>query len=173
MEVYEPGEDSWLLKSVLKDFAKGVCLDMGTGSGILAEEAAKYCKKVIAVDVNKKAVEYCKKNCPDKRIEFRESDLFQNVPESFDTILFNFPYLPDECGDVAVDGGKDGIEIMESFLKEAKNHLNPKGSILIVFSDKTNIKKLDKIIINNKFTFKKIAEKNIFFEKLIVYKVER
>jgi release factor glutamine methyltransferase len=173
MEVYEPREDSWLLKSVLKDFAKGICLDMGTGSGILAEEAAKYCNKVIAVDVNKKAIEYCKNNCPDKTIEFRHSDLFKKISESFDTILFNFPFLPGSCGDIAVDGGKDGLEVMKKFLKEAKNHLNPGGIMLIVFSGQTNIEKLNKMIIENNYTFKKIAEKQVFFEELYVYKVER
>ncbi len=171
MEVYEPREDSFLLKEVIKDYAKGLCLDMGTGSGILAEEAAHYCDSVLAVDINKKSVEYCKKNCPNKEIEFRCSDLFRNVPEAFDTILFNFPYLPEEHGDIAVDGGKDGLEIMERFLKEARNHLNSKGQMLIVFSSQTDKEKLNKLIINNGYDFKQVASKRIFFEELYVYRV--
>ena len=35
---------------------------MGTGSGILAEEAAKYCSHVVAVDINKEAIRYCREN---------------------------------------------------------------------------------------------------------------
>lgn len=173
MEVYEPGDDSWLLKSVLKEFAKGSCLDMGTGSGILAEEAALHCRKVIAVDINRKAIEYCKKKCPNKVIDFRESDLFESVPESFDTIIFNFPYLPEKRGDIAVDGGRDGLEVVGRFLRKAKNHLNENGQILIVFSSKTDIKKLDKVIMKEGYRFREIANKNIFFEKLHIYRLER
>ena len=42
MEVYEPREDSLIVKVHIKDYAKGRVLDIGTGSGILAEEAKRY-----------------------------------------------------------------------------------------------------------------------------------
>ncbi len=60
--IYDPREDSFLLQKQIKNYAKGLVLDMGTGSGILAEEAAKYAEKVIAADVNPEVIEYCKKN---------------------------------------------------------------------------------------------------------------
>jgi methylase of polypeptide subunit release factors len=52
--VYEPHEDSFLLLRQIKKFAKGNCLDMGTGSGILADEASKYCDNIIGADIDEK-----------------------------------------------------------------------------------------------------------------------
>ncbi|MBU1854097.1 MAG: methyltransferase domain-containing protein, partial [Nanoarchaeota archaeon] len=59
--IYGPGEDSFLMMKQIKDYAKGLVLDMGTGSGIQAEEANKYADEVLAVDVNPEAINYCKK----------------------------------------------------------------------------------------------------------------
>ncbi len=41
MQLYEPREDSELLAKHVNEHAKGICLDVGTGSGIQAVEAAK------------------------------------------------------------------------------------------------------------------------------------
>ena len=76
-------------------------------------------------------------------------------------------------GDIAVDGGKDGLTIIEKFLKEANKHLKHGGKILIVFSSHTSIQKLNRMIKKEGFRFKEITNKDIFFERLIVYKVER
>ncbi|MCX6709316.1 MAG: 50S ribosomal protein L11 methyltransferase, partial [Candidatus Woesearchaeota archaeon] len=61
--VYEPQEDSFLLKEFVKRFAKGVVLDMGTGSGIQSIEAAHSGKttKIFGVDIDKKAIAYARK----------------------------------------------------------------------------------------------------------------
>ena len=59
MSIYEPQEDSFLLKNQIKNYAKGLVLDIGTGSGMLAEEASKYAEHVIAVDINPKVIEQC------------------------------------------------------------------------------------------------------------------
>ncbi|MFW6383394.1 MAG: HemK2/MTQ2 family protein methyltransferase [Nanoarchaeota archaeon] len=90
--VYEPAEDSVLLKRNIGNYAKGKVLDMGTGSGILAEEAKKYASSVTGADIGKEAVEYCKNRI--RAVNFIQSDLFSNINEKFDTILFNPPYLP-------------------------------------------------------------------------------
>ena len=41
MEVYEPSEDSYLLEKYVKEFSKGLVLDIGTGTGIQAKAAFK------------------------------------------------------------------------------------------------------------------------------------
>ena len=52
--IYEPSEDSHLIKKYIKGYSKNKkVLDVGTGSGILAKEALKYTKNVIASDINK------------------------------------------------------------------------------------------------------------------------
>ena len=156
--IYEPREDSYLIKKYIKDYSKNKkVLDMGTGSGILAREASKYAKYVAASDIN----EECLKNL--KNIKTIHSDLFENIKEKFDLIIFNPPYLPrdkreDEESSLTTTGGTRGYEVLERFLDELKLHLNKDGKALIVFSSLTNKRKIDSIINRNKFNFKLLEE---------------
>ncbi|MCD6547161.1 MAG: methyltransferase [Nanoarchaeota archaeon] len=170
--VYLPREDSYLLKKWVEKLAKGDVLDMGTGTGIQAFAAAPKAKKVIAVDANPEAIEYCKNAVHVfKNIEFRVSDLFSNVPEKFDVIIFNPPYLPESKFDKEIDvtGGKEGWETIERFLKEAKKHLNKNGKILMVFSSLTNPKRVLEIAEKLGYSHNLLEKKHIGFEDLFVY----
>ncbi|RJQ16986.1 methyltransferase domain-containing protein [Candidatus Woesearchaeota archaeon] len=175
MDIYEPQEDSFFIKEYIKEYATGNVLDMGTGSGILAEEAAKYAKSVIAVDINPKAIEHCKKNINNPKILFVQSNLFQVfelglIHRTFDLIIFNPPYLPkDKYPDVALDGGKEGYEVIEKFLRKAKTFLNPKGKILILFSSLSQKQKIDNMLKHMQFKFEQIARKKLAFEELYLY----
>lgn len=141
-------------------------LDMGTGSGILAETALKFLdkKNVIAVDINPDAVEQLK----EKGINGILSNLFKNVKGKFDVISFNAPYLPkdereDEESQVYTTGGEKGDEISVRFLNEAKKHLKKNGKIFLLISSLTPIKRI------KKFGGKIVAKKKIFFEELRVW----
>lgn len=168
--IYEPREDSYLLQKYVLKFAKGKVLDMGTGSGILAEIALKKTKNVLAADIDEEAVEYVK----NKKINAVQSNLFSNIKGKFDLIIFNPPYLPDnkKLKDLALDGGKKGYELLERFLKQAKNYLNKDGKILILFSSLTKKSKVDKILKENGYTFACLETQRIFFEELYVYLVK-
>lgn len=168
--IYKPREDSYLIKKYIKDYAKDKkVLDMGTGSGILAKEASKYAKYVVASDINKE----CLKNL--KNIKTIHSDLFESIKEKYDLIIFNPPYLPkdkreDEESSLTTTGGIMGYEILERFLNELKPHLNKDGKALIVFSSLTNKRKIDLIINRNKLNFKILEEKKLpLFETLYCY----
>jgi len=168
--IYNPEEDSFLLLKHVKEYAKGRILDIGTGSGILAEEALKYTKNVLAVDVDEEAIELCKS----KGINAVRSDLFSNVKGKFDLIIFNPPYLQEDNSEdnetrLAVSGGKKGYELIESFLKEVKNYLNDNGKILLLFSSLTNKNKVDKIIKENELKFRLVESERLFFEVLYIY----
>ena len=163
--IYMPEEDSFLLAKFVREYAKGKVLDIGCGSGILMEVALEKTKDVIGVDIDKEAVEYCKK----KKLNVSYSDLFENVKEKFDLIVFNPPYLPeDEIKDKDLIGGKHGYELIEKFFNEVDKFLNKNGKILILFSSLTNKNKVDEII-KKKFKFKLLKEESYFFEKLFVY----
>lgn len=177
-EVYEPAEDSELLKKNIKNVAKGkVVLDVGTGSGIQALEASRYAKKVYAIDINPDAIKYCKKVHKNTNIEFIESDLFSNIKDlKFDLITFNPPYLPQDDGivDPALYGGKKGWEIYEKFFSEAVNFLRDDNSkILILFSSLTNKDKVEEIIKSQALDFKEVDKTHVFFEDLYIYLVEK
>ncbi len=182
-EVYQPREDSYLLRKYLGKYVKGIVLDMGTGSGILALEAAKSRKvvKVFGVDVNEEAIKYCIRNIKNKKILFMCSNLFSVFKKEeayknikFDTILFNPPYLPTDprYGDIALDGGKCGYELICKFLHESKRFLKPKGKILMVFSSLTGKERIDLFLQRNNWEYLVLEKKHIFFEDLYLYLIK-
>ncbi|MBI2670501.1 methyltransferase [Candidatus Woesearchaeota archaeon] len=169
--MYDPDEDSYLIGEQLKKFHDLNVLDLGTGSGFLAEISIKNNCKVLAADINKKAVEYCNK----KGIKAIYSNLFSNISEKFDLIVFNPPYLPldeNEQKDsrVITTAGKKGHEIIEKFLKQAKGHLNKKGKILILFSSLSG--DIPYLFEKYRYKHKKLSEKKLFFESIYVYLIE-
>jgi len=194
--MYQPAEDSLLLERHSEKLAKGSVLDMGTGIGIQALAAAKNNKvsKVLAADIDKEAVAYCKRNLKNNKIKIIKSDLFSDISGKFDTIIFNPPYLPEEkdiktkksskdfrvsktedrfgIKDAALYGGEDGIEIIERFFLQAKKYLGKNGIILMVFSSITGKTKVNDIIKNSGFKFKEIGRQHIFFEDLYVYAIK-
>jgi release factor glutamine methyltransferase len=169
--IYQPLEDSFLLAEQVKKYAKNKkVLDIGTGSGIQAEIALKAgAREVIASDINQEAVNYVKK----KGIKAIKSDLFSNINQKFDLIIFNPPYLPEdplepEDSKLITTGGRKGNEILERFLKQAKHYLTKEGKILIVVSSLTP--NVESLIKKYNYKFKKLSEQNLpFFEKIIVY----
>jgi len=172
--VYEPAEDSFLLAHNLGLLDGESFLDVGTGSGIIALMAASSgASQVLGVDVNPAAVELARKNTSEnniKNIEFRISDLFENVSEKFDVIAFNPPYLPvSEGGELARawSGGEKGVEVIERFLGEVSSHLSEGGRFLILLSSLNDPGELAQ-----KHSLSKVAETKIPFEKLFVYQAE-
>ncbi|MFC1731870.1 HemK2/MTQ2 family protein methyltransferase [candidate division KSB1 bacterium] len=177
--LYKPREDSYLLAKHVKKHAFGNVLDMGTGSGIQAITAAKLkkVKLVLAVDVQKSVVEYCKKTTKSKKISFKQSNLFENISDKpgFDTIIFNPPYLPEDVRlkDITVDGGKKGYELLERFLNDISAFLKPDGMLLLLFSSLTKKDKVHEFIANNLLEFKELEKQKLFFEYLYVYKIKK
>lgn len=175
IDVYMPHEDSHMLEKEVLEFAKGSVLDMGTGSGIQAEAAAslKAVKRVLAVDISREAIDFCRKKLKSKKIRLLKSDLFSKIPkQKFDTIIFNPPYLPkDKIKYPALDGGKKGYEVLERFLNQVNDYLADNGIVLIVFSSLTNQEKVDEIIRNNLLEFKLLNNSHFFFEELFTYRI--
>lgn len=173
--VYEPGEDSSLLAGNLPDVRGRSVLDVGTGSGILAIKAAGTAARVVAVDIDPEALEFARNEASKAGVdvEFRESDLFSGVPERFDVILFNPPYLPyeDRFDDNAHVwcGGRTGREVLERFAKEAPAHMNPGGVVAVVFSSITGEAEVRAIFESAGFSVRRVAEDKVAFEKLVVF----
>jgi HemK-related putative methylase len=185
MDIYQPAEDSYLLQKFVRKYAFGRVLDLGTGSGIQALTAVerKDVREVIAVDINENAIKELKKEVSKKKIRkiaVKKSDLFSNVKDKFDTIIFNPPYLPqDKIGneiieDSALYGGKHGWELSEKFFNKVNQFLVAKGKILFLFSSLTNKEKIEEIISHNLLEFKELEKQKLpMFETLYVYLIEK
>lgn len=176
--VYLPREDSMLLAKAVKKYAIGTVLDVGTGSGVQAITAASNegVTEVIAIDINPDALDYAIKNNPHKKINYVQSDLFSNINKTFDTIIFNPPYLPNhpKLKDAALDGGEKGYEISVRFLEGAKNYLNDMGQIIFLFSNLTDKKVIQDTLINNAYLFEEVENEVMDDDEVLhVYKIKK
>lgn len=124
-------------------------VDVCTGSGCLAILLAKHFPQAVvdAVDLSADALEVAKINVRDhgltEQVRLHRSDVFDAVPPvKYDVILSNPPYEPSEICDqlpeefkieprLALDGGRDGLDIIRKLLRQARERLTPQGIVLI------------------------------------------
>jgi len=133
-------DDPWAVQSAL---------DLCTGSGCLAILAALAFPEstVDAIDISPDALAVARRNVGDYGLESRvnliESDAFAAVPgKRYDVIISNPPYvnaesmadLPEEYlrePVLALASGEGGLDFTRILLREANDHLNP-GGLLVV-----------------------------------------
>ena len=122
-------------------------LDLCTGSGCIAVSIDRMCLNadVTAADISEKALNVAgENNMRNKgRVTFVQSDLFENIYESYDVIVSNPPYIP--TGDIdtlmeevriheprlALDGSADGLKFYREICTNAVNYLNKNGKIFL------------------------------------------
>jgi len=123
-------------------------VDVGTGSGAVALALAKARPdaRVIAVDLSPDALDVAAHNRAAlalTAVELRRSDLLGAVPErGLDVVVSNPPYIPtahlaeldlDVRGyepQLALDGGPDGLALIERLIAQAAEILAPGGWLL-------------------------------------------
>lgn len=114
------------------------CLDLGTGTGLLAAEMARMGCFTVASDLNFGACELARRNMElnGMRAEVVNADLTSCFREgSFDLIAFNPPYLPVQLESEQWSGGALGRELIDRLLKELPRVLRRGGSALILHAD--------------------------------------
>ncbi len=125
------------------------CLDLGTGSGVLAVCLARYLPRasVVAIDVSAAALDLARDNAAlngvEDRVTFLESDWFSSVSGRFDLIVSNPPYVATAAIDglapevrdheprVALDGGPDGTAQIQTLVAAAGEYLENGGRLLL------------------------------------------
>ena len=123
-------------------------LDLCTGSGCIGISLAllKPDIQVDLVDISPEAINVAniniKKYDLESRVRTIQSDLFQNLAHhKYDLIITNPPYVsqkdykntPTEFKNepkLALESGKDGLDIIHQILSQAKNYLNPEGLLI-------------------------------------------
>ena len=145
LEIIPEQLDGWLPDPKKVTHVVDVC----TGSGCLAILLAKHFPKaaVDAVDLSPDALAVAAINVKahrlTKRVSLHRSDVFDVVPVvKYDVILSNPPYEPSAHCDalpaefkqeprLALDGGRDGLDIIRKLLRQARTRLQPHGIVLI------------------------------------------
>ena len=145
-----------LLKSHCGDRSPQVA-DIGTGSGNIAVSIAKHAPRaqVVAVDISSVALAVAADNVRrhklEEQIQLIESELFDAVEQTaqFDLIVSNPPYittaelaeLPPEVADheprLALDGGPQGVSVIEQLIPQAAERLVVGGHLLLEVSPTT------------------------------------
>ena len=133
-------DDPWAVHNIL---------DLCTGSGCLAILAAHAFPeaRIDAVDLSPDALAVARRNVDDYGLESRirlvQSDAFTEIQgECYDLIISNPPYvnaesmavLPEEYRrepELALASGEDGLDFVRIIFKNAAQHLNPQGLIVV------------------------------------------
>ena len=106
-------------------------LDMGTGtSSIIGLTLWKQCGcYVVCSDINPEIVSMAQENVEFNQapLQVKHSNLFENIEEDFDIVIFNPPYVPTKKRTTSNlskqfqsqwDGGEDGSSVIKQFLDE-------------------------------------------------------
>jgi release factor glutamine methyltransferase len=144
--VYAPQTDTRLLRQAIR--REGITdgtdvLDLGTGSGMLAVEAARLGGRVTAVDISWRALATARLNAllNGQSLRVRHGDLASAVSgRRFDLVISNPPYVP--APDTAPprgparawDAGRDGRLLIDRICDTAPTVLRPRGTLLMVHS---------------------------------------
>jgi len=129
--VYEPAEDTWLTERVLNIYVERlrprICIDVGTGTGVLAAACSRFAETVYATDINPCAAICAALNL--KRLAAINTDVVQCSTTSClrcprrgpVLVVFNTPYLPpgeevDPYLDIAWSGGAEpALEVLRAY----------------------------------------------------------
>lgn len=124
-------------------------LDLCSGSGCIGLAIAKALPDSIVtlVDISEDTLNIARENARrnNVNVKFLKSDLFENIEGRFDIIISNPPYIP--TGDIsslekevldydpvlALDGGKDGLDLYRQMAQDVDTYLNKNGLVYMEF----------------------------------------
>ncbi|KAJ9587328.1 hypothetical protein L9F63_019155 [Diploptera punctata] len=195
---YEPAEDSFLLLDaleqeleIIKILKPSVCVEIGSGSGIvitaLAKAVGKSCSYT-AVDVNLAACEATQSTSESNgvNVEVVSMDLLSAFcwKNKVDILIFNPPYVVTPSEEVyekgmfgelskAWSGGKRGREVMDRIFPEISDILTEDGIFYMIAISDNCPEDIEHIMNNLGFVMEIVQERSIRGEHLLVLKFTR
>ena len=127
----------------------GICrvADVGTGSGCIAASLAKHAPgaRIVAMDISFPALRVSACNLTrlglQERVGLVQCDLLSACAGPFDLVCANLPYIPSSTltglevaryePPIALDGGPDGLRLIERLLIQSTSRLAPGGLLLL------------------------------------------
>lgn len=123
-------------------------IDIGTGSGCIAVSLAKHAPdlRILATDVSRAALNTCRLNATagnsmQDQVTLVQADLLEPFCGPFDLVCANLPYIPTSKlaqlevarhePALALDGGTDGLRLVEPLLVQAASRMAPGGLLLL------------------------------------------
>jgi release factor glutamine methyltransferase len=188
-EVYQPAEDSRLLAEAavadlqdrpadLQDCPADLALEVGTGSGYVAEQVAdRTDARVLGSDVNPHACRQAR----ERGVEAVRADLTEPFRSGvFDAVLFNPPYLPtdpeterDDWMEVALSGGEDGRAVVAPFVATVGRVLASDGVVYLLVSSLMGVDEVVEMAASEGFSAVALRDESFPFETLTVLKLVR
>lgn len=115
----------------------GSALDLGTGCGIQSLHLSRHVDRVVSTDLNPRALQLAALTAGlnDITLDLRLGSLYDPVPERFDLIVTNPPYVmspPTTRRLVYREGGFVGDGLVRAVVEGAVDHLNPGGSLQVL-----------------------------------------
>lgn len=173
---------------IAKNLDTPLLLDIGTGTGCIPISIALACPNtnIESIDISIEAIETAKKNAllhnVYEKINFFNSNLFENVDKKYNIIVSNPPYIPLKDKDTLeievkdfdpynalFTNDEDGIEFYEKIIIESKDYLLPDGYILFEIGI-NQAKKVSDIFEKYNFKILKIVKDLNNIERIIIAK---
>ncbi len=155
-----PRPDTEVLVGLVTAFARErfpnepfVLLDVGVGCGAIAVAVAHELPQtqIIATDVSPEALALAQRNAHrhglDQRIRLLSGQLLEPLNTTADIIAANLPYVPTAVWErlppevreheprEALDGGPDGLRLIERLLRQAPRYLKARGALFVEIGD--------------------------------------
>lgn len=171
-------------------------LEVGSGSGIvttfvqqniLPGASALYLTTDLNLHACKSSLETSKENGGCLYMDALRASLATSLrPHLVDILLFNPPYVPDEIVpevpkteddytwlDLALLGGKDGMEVTWKLLDYLSETLSPKGMAYLIFCKRNKPEEVAKIMEEKGWSAVQIGERKAGWEILSVWRFTR
>ncbi len=148
-EVLIPRPDTETLVELALARRPATVVDVGTGSGCIAVSLAVHLPEaaICAIEISPAALAVAQRNVERHgvggRVRLMVGDMFNPRPSPVDLVVSNPPYIStSECAALpvsvrnheprlALDGGRDGLDVIRQLLVQAPAVLNPGGGLLI------------------------------------------
>jgi release factor glutamine methyltransferase len=138
-----------LARNRLQDTPTLTIVDVGTGCGAIALALAAHLPsaQIIATDISRAALALAQENAERlglaSAVRFLPGDLLTPLEQSVDIVVANLPYVRSDEWDAlpveirchepreALDGGPDGLRVIERLLRQAPPFLRPGAALLL------------------------------------------